>query len=169
MHNTPPDRPAQAVLYAAKSTQDEHASIPTQLADCRALAKREGWEVVGEYQDEGFSAYSGNRGPGLERARDHVTEISGVLVAQHSDRIARGAGDRPDAAEHLVEVVASLRRAGAQLRTCQDDFYADSRMGIVMSALMGQRNTSPVDRSPTASSASVRSFARILIASRSSA
>ncbi len=35
-----------AVIYAAKSTEDKHGSIPTQIEDCRALAAREGWEVV---------------------------------------------------------------------------------------------------------------------------
>lgn len=44
--------------------EDKRGSIETQLEDCRA--GREGWDIVGEFQDEGFSAYSGNRGPGLE-------------------------------------------------------------------------------------------------------
>ena len=47
-----------AVLYAAKSTEDRHGSIPDQLARTRALADREGWAVHGEFQDESFSAYS---------------------------------------------------------------------------------------------------------------
>ena len=60
----------EAVAYAAKSTADEHGSIPTQLADCRPLAEREGFEVLYEYQDESASAYSGDRGPGLAAALD---------------------------------------------------------------------------------------------------
>src|SRR5436190_10942814 len=149
-----PSRPA--ILYAAKSTEDVRGSIATQLADCRALAEREGFEVVGEYQDEGFSAYSGNRGPGLEAAREHASSVGGVLVAQHSDRVARGAGDRPDAADHLVEVVVTLRRAGVELRTCQDDFFADSRIGLVMASLMGQRNTEDSLRKSEATKAGKR-------------
>lgn len=31
-------RSQQAIIYAAKSTEDKLGSIPTQLADCRALA-----------------------------------------------------------------------------------------------------------------------------------
>ena len=149
-----PDRP-QAILYAAKSTEDSHGSIKTQLADCRAMAETEGWEIVGEYTDEGFSAYSGNRGPGLEQAREQLASAD-LLVAQHSDRVARGAGDRPDAADHLVEVVASLRRGGAQLRTCQDDFFADPRIGLVMASLMGQRNTEDSLRKSEATKAGKR-------------
>ena len=135
-----------AVIYAAKSTEDKRGSIPTQLADCRAMAEREGWEVVAEFQDEGFSAYHGNRGPGLEAAKRASIKAadergSCVLVVQHSDRVARGAGDEPGAAEHLVEVVASLRRQGVQLRTVEDDLFADERIGLMMAGMMGQRNT----------------------------
>jgi site-specific DNA recombinase len=130
-----------AVLYAAKSTEDKRGSIPTQLDECRAMAEREGWKIVAEFQDEGFSAYSGNRGPGLERARELAAEVKGVLVAQHSDRLARGAGDAPGAAEHLVEVLMWANRHQVVLRTVQDDFFHDPRTNVQMAAMMGQRNT----------------------------
>ena len=64
----------KAVVYEAKSTQDERGSIPKQLKDCKAMAAGGGWEIAGEFQDEGFPAYSGNRGPGLERARELAAE-----------------------------------------------------------------------------------------------
>ena len=59
-----------AIIYAAKSTEDKHGSIPTQIEDCQALAEREGFEVrpEWEFQDENKSAYHGSRGPGLEAA-----------------------------------------------------------------------------------------------------
>jgi site-specific DNA recombinase len=130
-----------AVLYAAKSTEDKRGSIPTQLDDCRAMAKCEGWKIVGEFQDEDFSAYSGNRGPGLEQARELAADVKGILVAQHSDRLARGAGDAPGAAEHLVEVLMWANRHEVVLRTIQDDFFHDPRTNVQMAAMMGQRNT----------------------------
>ena len=69
------------------------------------MADREGWTVVAEHSDEGFSAYTGNRGPGLEAARSDAEAHSPcMLLAQHSDRFARGAGDAPGAAEHLAEI-----------------------------------------------------------------
>ena len=103
----------RAVIYGAKSTEDTHGSIGTQLADCRALAEREGWTVIGEFHDEAFSAYKGNRGPGLEAAKTlaaHAAAEDGrcVLVAQDADRFARGAGDAPGAADHLGEVYFSM-------------------------------------------------------------
>ena len=62
--NTPELTPLTlAVIYAAKSTQDRHLSIPTQLDGCREKTTSEGWTCApgDEFSDEGFSAYSGNR------------------------------------------------------------------------------------------------------------
>jgi DNA invertase Pin-like site-specific DNA recombinase len=135
-----------AVIYAAKSTEDKHGSIPDQLLKTRRLCEREGWPIFGEEEDEGFSAYSGNRGPGLEAIKVQAIDLAAehgqcLLVALHSDRVARGAGDEPGAADHLVEVVAHLRRHGVRLRTVEDDFFADDRIGLLMAAVQGQRNS----------------------------
>jgi DNA invertase Pin-like site-specific DNA recombinase len=137
---------APAILYAAKSTEDKHGSIPDQLSKTRLLSQKENWDLSQEFSDEGFSAYSGNRGPGLEEAKEAAINLAAehgecFLVALHSDRVARGAGDEPGAADHLVEVVAHLRRHGVRLRTVEDDFFADDRIGLLMAAVQGQRNT----------------------------
>src|SRR4051812_3371404 len=105
------------IIYAAKSTEDVHGSIETQVTDCRGLAECKGWKVVGEFSDEGFSAYRGNRGPDLERAKRAAVEAAqrageAFLLAQHSDRFARGAGDKPNAADHLGELWFAMRRQG---------------------------------------------------------
>jgi DNA invertase Pin-like site-specific DNA recombinase len=140
----------KAVIYAAKSTEDVHGSIPTQLDDCRAVADREGWEVIGEYQDEAFSAYHGNRGPGLERAKqaavEAATEHGGcVLVAQDSDRFARGAGDKPGAADHLGEVFFAMKRQGVVLWTARR-----GHLDTVRAVLDGDRATEESARKSTA-------------------
>src|SRR6476646_5816461 len=124
------DAKTPCVIYAAKSTQDRHKSIPTQIEDCREMAEREGWEVFSDpkrFKDEGFSAYSGNRGPGLERAKRAAAAAAAergttaVLLVQHSDRLARGAGDRPGAADSLVEIWHQMRRADVHIRSVQND------------------------------------------------
>ncbi len=123
-----------AILYAAKSTQDKHLSIPTQLENGREKAAEEGWVVVGEFHDEGFSAYSGNRGPDLKKAEAAAEQAAAeygteaMLVVQHSDRLARGAGDRPGASDSLVEVWSRLRRKSVHVRSFQND----SMMGDVV-------------------------------------
>jgi DNA invertase Pin-like site-specific DNA recombinase len=142
-----------AVLYAAKSTQDRHRSIPAQLEDCRRMAAEKGWTVVGEYQDEGFSAYSRSRGPGLAAARKHAARAAAesgttaMLVAQHPDRFSRGAGDKPGAPEALIEIWHAERRRDVHLRSVQDDFDL-STSGTV--ANMGERNYSDSKRKATA-------------------
>ncbi len=142
-----PDNPSvPAVLYAAKSTEDKRGSIPDQLTRTRAFTEGNGWRIADEFFDEGFSAYSGNRGPDLEKAKALAIALAGEhgacnFVALHSDRVARGAGDEPGAADHLVEVVAHLRRHNVKLRTVEDDLYDDDRISLLMAAVMGQRNT----------------------------
>lgn len=130
-----------AVAFAAKSTEDRHGSIPTQLADARALAEREGLEVVAEFRDEARSAYRGNRGPGLAQAmaeceRLAVEHGASVLIVQHSDRLARGDGAR---AKHLVEYALWAAQKGVTIRSVQDPQTFASG-GLVYAALMGDRN-----------------------------
>src|SRR5688572_7782944 len=112
-----------AVIYAAKSTEDAHGSIPTQLADCRTAALALGRTIVGEHSDESASAFKGNRGAGLASAKAdaiHAAAEHGAaeLWVQHSDRLARGDGLTAD---HLAEVFFALRRQGVRLRSVQDD------------------------------------------------
>ena len=91
-----------------------------------------------EFSDEGFSAYKGNRGPGLASARQKAASIApAVLVVQHSDRLARGAGDAPGAAEHLAEIVFWARRHNVELHSCQDDFAFTHPL---LAFAMGERN-----------------------------
>jgi site-specific DNA recombinase len=115
------------VIYAAKSTEDRHASIPDQISDCHAMAAEQGWEVVGIFSDEGFSAYSGNRGPDLVAAQELAARVAAergriaMVCAQAHDRFARGAGDRPGAPQSLGELWHANRRRNVHLRTVEDD------------------------------------------------
>src|SRR5262245_32642584 len=130
----------RAVAYGAKSSEDRHGSIPTQLEDCRQMAEREGWEVAAEFSDEAFSAFSGNRGPGLERAKERAAELAAehgrcVLVAQDADRFARGAGDAPGAADHLGEVYFAMKRQGVELWTVRS-----GHLDLLRAAIEGERS-----------------------------
>lgn len=139
--------PTPCVLYGAKSTEDPRGSIGTQLQDCRDAISREAdrpgqpeKKIVGEYSDEGKSAYKGNRGEGLAVAKERAAEAAAEhgaaeLWVQHSDRIARGDGLNAD---HLAEVYFAMRRAGVRLRSVQDDSNLDDAIRAV---LIGERNT----------------------------
>jgi site-specific DNA recombinase len=129
------------VIYGAKSTEDVHGSIPTQLTDCQEMATRYGWEVVAEHSDEAFSAFHGNRGPGLEQAKADAIAAAAergscILVAQDADRFARGAGDAPGAADHLGEVYFALRRQSVELWSVRS-----GKLDLLRAALEGERAT----------------------------
>jgi site-specific DNA recombinase len=146
----------KAVIYGAKSTEDVHGSIPTQLADCRALAERQGWEVVGEFSDEAFSAYHGNRGPDLALAKALAVQTAAqdgrcVLVAQDADRFARGAGDAPGAADHLGELYFAMRRQGVALWSVRS-----GELDLLRAALEGERATSESARKSQAVTAGLK-------------
>ena len=128
-----------AIIYGAKSTKDPHASIPNQLKDAHAAAEEAGHEVLGSYEDEAASAYTGNRGQGLADAKDHAVRLAAEhgeahLWVQHSDRLARGDGLTAD---HLGEVWFAMRRGGVRLRSADDDHNLEDALRVV---LMGERN-----------------------------
>jgi DNA invertase Pin-like site-specific DNA recombinase len=140
----------QAVAYGAKSTADTHGSIATQLADCRAMAGREGWDVAGEYTDEAHSGWSGDRGPGLAAAMEHAERAKGVLLVQHTDRLARGDGVK---ARHLIELYLWAAKAGVALRSVQDDATCEN---LIMAAVMGERNSEDSRRKSLAVAAGMK-------------
>jgi site-specific DNA recombinase len=133
------DSAAPAVLYAAKSTEDLRGSIGTQQADCRALAEREGLEVVAEFTDESVSAYSGDRGSGLVEAMATCEELGAergeaALIIQHSDRLARGDGRQ---SKHLVEYALWALKHDVKIHSVQDpQTFGD----LLYAVVTGQRN-----------------------------
>jgi site-specific DNA recombinase len=131
------------LIYAAKSTENKAGSIPTQIADVRAMGKREGWDEVAVYADENESAYHGSRGEELARAKAQAEQLVAegrkvILGVQHSDRLARGDGGNE--AAHLVEYSLWRKKSGVQIRSVQDDATWTTPMGHLIPALMGERN-----------------------------
>lgn len=128
------------VLYAAKSTEDLRGSIPGQLRDCReAIARATDRIVAGEYSDEAYSAYHGDRGPALVDALRHAEALArehgtAELWAQHSDRLARGDGRT---ARHPVEIALWALKREVRVRTVHDP---DTFRDLLYAVVTGQRN-----------------------------
>jgi DNA invertase Pin-like site-specific DNA recombinase len=137
----------RVVIYAAKSTPDERGSIPDQVKACRDYAAAQGWLVDGEPEsDPNASAYSGNRGPNLERAMKRATALAerhgkaGLLV-WHSNRLARGGGDAPGSAKHLAEYLFWAQRATVELHAVEDDFtFSNPILTVVMGEMAHQES-----------------------------
>src|SRR4051794_14866924 len=68
---------ALAVSYAAKSSPDDHDSIPDQQAAIRRRAEHELRRlIVGEFAEANRSGWRGNRGPQLEAAIARAVELA---------------------------------------------------------------------------------------------
>jgi site-specific DNA recombinase len=108
--------PRRAILYARVST-DEQArsgySLAQQLEALREWDAREGYEVLEEVRDEGWSGAYLER-PGLDRVRDHVEAGGvGVVVARDADRISRDPA-------HRAFLDDEFERFGARLLALDD-------------------------------------------------
>jgi site-specific DNA recombinase len=81
-----------ALVYVRISRDREGAGlgVERQEGDCRALADRLGWNVLGVYVDNDMSAYSGKPRPGYRRMlADLDTGMYGGVLAWHTDRLYR--------------------------------------------------------------------------------
>jgi len=130
-----------AIVYAAKSTADKKASIPAQLQEGRKVCEIEGLTHCGEFKDENKSAYSGDRGPELTKAKEAAERLAKehgecVLIVQHSDRLARGDGLQ---AAHLVEYALWALKSGVRILSSHDpDTFAHD--DLIYPVLTGHRN-----------------------------
>ncbi len=106
----------RAILYARVST-DEQArsgfSLAQQLERLRDHAAHEGYEVIEEVRDAGYSGASLGR-PGMDRVRDLVSAggIS-VVLAQDRDRFAREPA-------HVYLLREEFSEHGCKLRSLND-------------------------------------------------
>jgi site-specific DNA recombinase len=136
----PPNTPPIAVVYAARSTKDEHGSIPDQVERCREYATSQGWEVAEPAEsDEAASAYHGSRGPGLVRAKARAAALAQegretILLVFVSDRLARGNGRE---GAHLVEHVLDGIKAGYRVESATENLGGE--MALVFASLYGER------------------------------
>jgi site-specific DNA recombinase len=131
--------PPLAIIYAAKSTQDEHGSIPDQIDRCREYAATNGWQIAEPPEhDEAASAYHGSRGPGLTNAKQRAAALANgretVLLVFASDRLARGDGRN---AAHLVEHVLDGLKAGYRIESVTENLGGE--MALVFASLYGER------------------------------
>lgn len=88
----------RTVIYARFSSEHQNAlSAADQIAMCRRRADREGWTIVGVFQDEAISGAAGieeHQRPGLH-AMLAMLKQGGVdqVLAESTDRVSRDIGD----------------------------------------------------------------------------
>ena len=118
-------------LYARYSSDLQNkASIDDQFRDGRALAKRLGHTVVGEYSDAAISGATLNR-PGLQALlRDSRKAQFTAVIAESCDRFSRDLGD-------LAALHKRLAFAGVQMITTMEGDV--SRMVIAFKGYAGEQ------------------------------
>lgn len=97
-----------AVIYC-RISDDRHGDalgVKRQEKECRALCRREGWNVAEVIVDNDVSAYSGKRRPGYERLLQGLKAGSwGAVVAWHPDRLHRS----PKELEGFIDVIDAAK------------------------------------------------------------
>ncbi|BCB86607.1 recombinase family protein [Phytohabitans suffuscus] len=125
----------RCVLYARLSvTKEESVSIARQLESCRRYANARGWEIVGEFVDDGVSA-TANR----PEARNGWTSLLAAddfdaVVIWKVDRLARRVLD-------FLHADETLQKRGAGLVAVEDPIDMTSPQGrafAVMLAVFGE-------------------------------
>jgi DNA invertase Pin-like site-specific DNA recombinase len=93
----------RAALYARYSSdQQSSASIADQQRICRERAEREGWQLVGSYEDAAISGANMILRPGIQKLlADAQAGEFDIVVAEALDRVSRDQADVATLFKHL--------------------------------------------------------------------
>ncbi len=132
-NRSPQDVPlnlSRVALYARVSTSNGHQDPEMQLAELREYASRRGWEIVGEYTDQGVSGSKESR-PELNRLMTdaHRRRFDAVLVWK-IDRFGRSL-------KHLVNALADLGAYGVAFISLRDNLDLSTPSGRLMFQIIG--------------------------------
>lgn len=122
----------RAVIYTRVSTagqRDEGVSLPAQMERARAWAIANGYDLAGEYSDEGISGKRADNRPGLQMALGKVCETRGALVVYSLSRLARSTKD-------AIDIADRLQRCGADLVSLTEQIDTRSAVGKMFFRLL---------------------------------
>ncbi len=120
----------RAALYARVSTDDqanEGFSLDAQFKRLEAYCRVRGWDVAGEYRDEGFSGRNTHR-PEYERMMSE-SENWDVLLVLKMDRIHRNS-------VNFTQMMDDLRAKGKEFNSVQEKFDTTTAMGRFVMDIM---------------------------------
>lgn len=119
----------RVALYARVSTLNGQ-NPDVQLAELREYSARRGWEIAGEYIDEGVSGAKESR-PALNRLMADVHRRRfAVLLVWKVDRFGRSL-------RHLVNALADLDAAGVAFVSVHDNLDLTTPSGRLMFQVVG--------------------------------
>jgi len=123
------DGPPQVGVYARVSTRGNGQDVGLQLDELRAVAHARGWEIAGEYVDEGVSGTVSER-PELHRLMvdAEAGKLDTVLVWRF-DRWARST-------KHLLESLEVFRNLGVDFVSLREAIDTSTPTGKMIFTLM---------------------------------
>lgn len=125
----PSSQPRRAVLYARLSvTAEESVSIERQLDSCRKYAEAQGWQVVGEFVDDGVSA-SKNRPEQRKGWQALTAEQFDVVVIWKIDRLARRL-------KHFWQTYHQLDSQARTLASVTDHLDMSTTIGQIVAGIL---------------------------------
>ncbi len=120
----------QVAIYARVSTSGQ--TTDNQLRELRKVAKRQGWDVVAEYVDNGKSGALGrDKRPQLDNMlKAAVRKEFDVVMAWSVDRLGRSL-------QHLVELLSELHAKDVDLYLHQQAIDTTTPAGRALFQMMG--------------------------------
>ena len=119
----------RAAIYARVSTVNGQ-SPEMQLAELREYASRRGWEVFGEYVDQGVS--------GAKESRPELNHLMADVHERHFDVVLCWKVDRfGRSLKHLVNALADLDSYGVAFVSLRDNLDLSTPSGRLMFQIIG--------------------------------
>jgi DNA invertase Pin-like site-specific DNA recombinase len=124
------NKPKVAALYARVSTDQQ--TTENQLKELRAVARRMGWKLDGEFIDHGVSGAKGrDQRPAFDRMLKAATRREfDVIMAWSVDRLGRSL-------QHLVAFLGDIHASGIDLYLHQQGLDTSTPSGRMMFQMCG--------------------------------
>jgi DNA invertase Pin-like site-specific DNA recombinase len=129
-------RPKVAAIYARVSTKatgsGKEQSVENQLRELRAVARRMGWKLDGEYVDKGISGAKGRDGrPAFDRMLSAAARREfDIVMAWSVDRLGRSL-------QHLVGFLGEIHGKGIDLYLHTQGVDTSTPGGKALFGMMG--------------------------------
>lgn len=123
-------QPARAAIYARVSTANHGQDVGMQVRELRQFCETRGWQVVGEYLDEGISGAKEKR-PELDRlmADAHKRRFDVVTVWKF-DRFARSVS-------HLLRALETFNSLGVGFVSLSESLDTSTPAGKMVFTVLG--------------------------------
>ena len=109
----PTQKPLRAALYARVSTVNHGQDVGLQLEELRQVAQQRGWQIAGEFVDEGISGAAESR-PALDLMLDEAMRGKlDLVVVWKLDRLGRSL-------QHLLQLLDDLQGHGVGFVAVRD-------------------------------------------------